>query len=274
MADLTLEQLDALDETMHPPILCAVQCTAYTPGEILAMSAIGKVIEAAPALVSMSRECLALRAEIEAAHEAEATWQEVAGKHTDENMRLAREVERLNAALEVWRTERKAIEATLGLRGGYVGRTLPQEVERLKGEIARRDHCHVCGATRGCWRMRTSTTRGHPPASSSGRWRTWWTRAPRKAGGMSDPSLCRHCGLEHSPEVFPCPHCQGTGKINPFDSPVSIEEQLYATKQDRDAWKRRAESAEAIAERGASIAGNTGSVKALWEQHRAEWGSK
>lgn len=34
----------------------------------------------------------------------------------------------------------------------------------------------------------------------------------------------------------------------------------------------RSSSAEAIAERGASIAGNTGSVKAMWDEHCAKYG--
>lgn len=93
---------------------------------------------------------------------------------------------------------------------------------------------------------------------------------------MSEPIRCRHCGLKHSPVVFPCPHCQGMGKLNPFDSPVSIEEQLHATKQDRDAWKRRCEAAEKCAEAlrcdpmgPCDCAG----CKAL-EKHKAEYGVK
>lgn len=36
---------------------------------------------------------------------------------------------------------------------------------------------------------------------------------------MKEPFRCPRCGLECSPLVYPCPHCKGTGDLDPFDHP-------------------------------------------------------
>lgn len=63
---------------------------------------------------------------------------------------LIAEVRRLGAALEHWRQEREEIDAVLGLRAGYVGRTLPEEVRKLHDEITELrtefGSCDRCGA--------------------------------------------------------------------------------------------------------------------------------
>lgn len=65
MSDLTLEQIDSLDAMLHPADPCQLQYTASTTEEHHASATLLKLCEYSTGLIAMSRECLALRAEVE-----------------------------------------------------------------------------------------------------------------------------------------------------------------------------------------------------------------